>query len=141
MKSRKVQEIPKAQREKGGMEAEKCRKYPAQRKKGYGGQKDRKYPGRSGKKGYRGRKVQKIPGAQREKKGIEAEKCRKYPGAAAGRVWRPKRMGNTQGTPETRRWDTKNKYSTQTKKKEYEKMSVARYIHFGKNKTIVQNGV
>ena len=25
--------------------------------------------------------------------------------------------------------------------KEYEKMSVARYIHFGKNKTIVQNGV
>ena len=27
------------------------------------------------------------------------------------------------------------------KEKEYEKMSVARYIHFGKNKTIVQNGV
>ena len=26
-------------------------------------------------------------------------------------------------------------------RQEYEKMSVARYIHFGKNKTIVQNGV
>ena len=30
---------------------------------------------------------------------------------------------------------------TADKEKEYEKMSVARYIHFGKNKTIVQNGV
>lgn len=34
----------------------------------------------------------------------------------------------------------KSKYSTQTKK-ENKKMNVARYTHFGKNKTIVQNGV
>lgn len=45
------------------------------------------------------RKVQKIPGRS-GRKGMEAEKCRKYPGAA-----------------ETRGWDTKNKYSIQTKKK------------------------
>lgn len=46
------------------------------------------------------RKVQEIPKAQRQEG-----------------VWRPKRIGNTQGAAETRGWDTKNKYSTQTKKK------------------------
>ena len=64
--------------------------------------------------------MQEIPGRS-GRKGMEAEKCRKYPGAAAGRVWRPKRIGNTQGTAETRGWDTKNKYSTQTKKKNMKK--------------------
>ena len=42
-------------------------------------------------------------------------------GAAGKRVWRPKRIGNTQGAAETRGWDTKNKYSTQTKKKNMKK--------------------
>lgn len=50
------------------------------------------------------RKVQKIPKAQRQEG-----------------VWRPKRIENTQGTAETRGWDTKNKYSTQTKKKNMKK--------------------
>ena len=50
------------------------------------------------------RKVQEIPKAQQQEG-----------------VWRPKRIENTQGTPETRGWDTKNKYSTQTKKKNMKK--------------------
>ena len=49
------------------------------------------------------RKVQEIPKAQRQE-GYGAEKDRKY-----------------QGTAETRGWDTKNKYSTQTKKKNMKK--------------------
>ena len=72
-----MQEIPKAQREKG-----------------YGGRKVQKIPGRSGRKGMEAEKDRKYP-RRSGKKGIEAEKCRKYPGAAAGRVWRPKRIGNT----------------------------------------------
>ena len=49
------------------------------------------------------RKVQEIPGRS-GRKGMEAKKDRKYP-----------------GTAETRGWDTKNKYSTQTKKKNMKK--------------------
>ena len=64
-------------------------------------EKDRKYPRRSGKKGIEAEKCRKYP-RRSGRKGMEAEKDRKYPGAAAGRVWRPKRIGNTQGTAETR---------------------------------------
>ena len=42
-------------------------------------------------------------------------------GADGLRVFMSKRIGNTQGAAETRGWDTKNKYSTQTKKKNMKK--------------------
>ena len=52
---------------------------------------------------------------------MEAEKCRKYPGRSGRKGMEAKKDRKYPGTAETRGWDTKNKYSTQTKKKNMKK--------------------
>ena len=52
---------------------------------------------------------------------MEAEKCRKYPGRSGKKGIEAEKDRNAQGAAETRGWDTKNKYSTQTKKKNMKK--------------------